>query len=79
MPTNRTATVRARRWRITPAAVERWRVVRPGGISFSVRGCGGGFEDDELAEIFGESTLLAQNDDDMRALHAALEAAVGHG
>ena len=79
MPTTRRPTARGRRWRLSPEVIARWRAVRPHGIRFDVRGTGGGFYDETLASLLGESTLLAQNDDDMRALHAALEAAVGHG
>ena len=76
MPTNRTTVSRGRRYRLTPEAIARWRQVRPHGISLGTSAGGAGFEDEELAKLFGESTLLAQRHEDMQALFAALERAV---
>ena len=74
MPTSRTPTDHTRPFRITPAAIARWRQVRPHGID--VGPAHSGFEDEELALLFGESVLLAQRHEDMEALFEALERAV---
>ena len=78
MPTNRTPVDRRSAYRLTPAAIARWRQCRPDGIDLGAPGSGqgAGFEDEQLAALFGESVLLAQRHEDMQALYDALERAV---
>ena len=68
MPIKRRS-AKSRAFRVTPAAVSRWRAVRPHGIGDVC------IEDAELGELVGIPALLAMREDDLQELYAALEEA----
>ena len=70
MTTKRTPIGRPGRLQISPAAVRRWRAIRPWGLGPRC------IDDHELGEALGQPALLAMRPDDLAALRQALDAAL---
>lgn len=76
MATKRIPLHRARRWAVSPAAVARWREVRPWGLHRAADPAGAYIIDEQLGTLLGVPMLLAMPAKEVDTLYLALEEAV---